>query len=573
MDNNVQNVPPVNQMPIPNPYYVPKQPKVYKPLDKKDYAFVGLYLLASFLMVCFGLFGDFHLGFSIAYVVLFTVTTAYLFKKGAKPSLFTWLCGGLSLAGAVTFVLFNDYLINLIMVILVAGLYCVYSLGLSDSFNHNVGSFKMLFDLAKDVFSRPFSNMPDVFGGIKASASKGKKSLAAVVGVAVSVPFVIIIGALLVKSDAAFEGLVSKMFKNVGIYLLQFLIAVVILPYLYSHSFGKRHSLNKNASSKLDAKKKAPVSACVSFLAMISVLYVVYLFSQLAYFFSAFKGILPADYTHTASAFARRGFFEMFAICAINVVIISVATAISSKKSLWIKLLSCFISSFSVLLIITAMQKMKLNVSIYGLTKNRVMVSVFMLMMLVVIAFFIIHIFAPKISYMQPIIIVCSAMFIALSFANIDARIPEYNIKAYESGSIQTLDVDSLANLSDSAVPYLVELSKDSRNPVTAHNAAVVCANLMEYNYSSYFDSDSDDNKDFRHFNNATMQAVLALDDLDKDSEIYHIYELMGDNYYNDDNDYFEVYNENNDGDYKEYHYNYKTHRYDIITNSSGEEI
>lgn len=562
---------PVPVPPAPVYYgYKPKEKKVYAPLDKKDFTFVLLYLLASFCMVCFGIFGGFHLGFTIAYIVLFAITTAYLCNKEAKPKLFPIICGVLSVAGSVTFALFSDSLINFIMLVLMLGLYSVYTLGLSASFNHKTGSYKMLLDLLSDYFSKPFKAIPAVIGGAKVSAGRNKRSFSALIGVLVSVPFIIIIGALLVRSDVAFESLVTKLFKNIGIYLAELLLAIVILPYLYSNSFAKRHRISKSDSITSDSKKGIPSSACISFLAMISVLYVVYLFSQLAYFFSAFKGILPADYHHTASAFARRGFFEMFAICAINIVLISIASAIGNKRTLAQKLLSCFISLFSVLLIITALQKMKLNVSIYGLSRNRLMVSVFMIMMLIVIAFFIIHIFAPKISYMQPIIVVCSAMFIALSFANIDARIPEYNIKQYEAGAIASVDIDNLANLGDSAVPYIVDLSSNSKSAVTRHKAAIKCAELMQDKYYEYFDPSIDaENKDFRHYNFAQAQAILSLDDAKNSEEISNLYSMMKKYPYDPDNDSFDV--DTKDG-WDTMKYSYKTNKYDRVIHNSYNE-
>lgn len=552
--------------------------KEHKPLDKKDFAFLAIYLVVSFLLVNFAVFGGFHLGFTLAYFVLFCATTVYLFDKSKKVNIFTILCGLLSLAGSVTFALYNDHFVNFLMFILVCGLYVAYSLGLSNAFMYHVGSFKMLIDMAKDVFVHPFMSLGDVFGGIKASAQKGKKSLAGLVGVAVAIPFVLVIGALLMSSDAAFEGLITKMFKNIGIYLLQLIIALIIMPYLYSNAFSKRKGLNRVDYSKNVKIKSAPASACASFLGVISVLYLVYLFSQLAYFFSAFKGILPNDYDNTASAFARRGFFEMFAICAINIVMISIVTAIVKKRSVWIKVLSCFISLFSVLLLVTALQKMKLNMSIYGLTKNRVLVTVFMLMMFVVIFFFIVHIFAPKVSYMQPIIIICSCMFIVMSYADIDSQIVKYNIDAYNSGTIETLDMDTIGNMSDSAVPYIVELT-ESEDVEISSQAMRICGSLYSDNYKAYFDTKSKDKPSIWSYSLAGHRAVLAIDDAKYSKEISSIAQLYNKEYvwYDEEFDCFTEYTDsgwNKDGR-TEMHYNPKTRMYDDIHyyNSNNEEV
>lgn len=558
--------------------YVPNMTvkKQYKPFEKKDFAFLFIFFVASFAMANLAIFGGFHLGFTIAYFVLFCASTAYLFDKSKGVSLFTVLCGILSLAGSVTFAIFNDYFVNFIMFILVCGLYVAYTLGLSKAFMYNVGSFKMLIDMAKDVLVHPFMSLGDVFGGIKASANKNKKPLSSIAGVAIALPFVIVLGTLLMQSDVAFESLVTKIFKNIGIYIFQVIIAFVVTPYLFSNAYSKRKGLNREVYGKDFKIKSAPVSACVSFLGMISVLYVVYLVSQLAYFFSAFKGILPDDYKYTASAFARRGFFEMFAICVINVIIISVVCAIVKKRSGWIKTLSCFISLFSVLMLVTAMQKMKLNMSIYGLTKNRVLVAVFMLMMFVVIAFFILHIFVPKLSYMQPIIVICSCIFIAMSFADIDYQIAKYNVDAYNSGAIDTLDMDTIGDLSDSAVPYLVELT-ESEDEEIAKRALRICGELYATNYKDYFRAENKSKHSFKDYSYKNSQAVLALDDAKRSEDIaktsvfYNTTEEDSEYWYDEDGDYYEHYSYDNTG--TQYHYNKKTGLYDIEKSITYDEL
>lgn len=539
-------------------YYKPSiAPKTaYNPVDKKDIAFMILFFVSAFLMVCFGVWGELHLGFTIAYFVLFGVTTAYLFKKA---STFSIICGLLSLAGSVTLTLYNDFFINAIMLLLVGGLFTVYALGISDTFGFKQGSFKILFDMVKSVCVRPFDALSHVFGGIKSYANERKKSLSGIFGVLVALPVLAVIIPLLVKSDAAFEGLILSIGKNVGVTLLQLAIAVPIAIYVFSFAFEKRKQLNKkNTGNAL--RQRIPASAGVSFLSVISVTYLVYLFSQLAYFFSAFKGILPQGYQYTASTFARRGFFEMFAICVINVVIVSAVSMLIKKKTIVIKLLSCFISLFSVLMIAISMQKMKLNISIYGLSKNRVMVSVFMIMLLVIIAFFVLHIFAPKISYMQPIIIICSAIFIALSFGNVDAGIAEYNIKAYESGQIQDLDIQSLANLSDSSIPYVVNLM-DSDDTQVSKEATRIVSDLYNNTY------DEEDKNDFRSYNLAHSKAVHCVKNASNSllDNILEITKQSEEYMYDEENDEYLVYDEGQNGyGYVTYGFNSKSGLYEV---------
>lgn len=547
------------------PYVIP--PKEYKKLAIKDKAFMLLFFALSFIFINF-CFPAFNLGFTIFYALLFVASTVYLYRAENQPSLFSMICGGLSLAGSAVFSVYDDHLINFIMLILIGGLFTIYCLGLSNAFHNKQGSFKLIKDIISGSLLYPFKNLPDMFGSIKVSVKSDKKSFNAVIGILVALPVLVVIIPLLVISDAAFEGLVGLVISNIGKYILQIIFAFVIAPYLISFMLGKKQGINKRTGKSRSAGGKSiPASGLISFLSVISATYMVYLFSQLAYFFSTFNGILPDDYEYSASAFARRGFFEMFAICVINILIISIATILAKrndnkKLSPAIKALSCFISLFSVLLIITAMSKMKLNISIFGLSKNRLLVSVFMLMLLVILAFFLIHIFVPRLNYMQPIIIICSTMFIALAFADVDGAVAKYNVNAYQQGELETVDVLYLGDLADSAIPYILELADDDN---LSNQVNYVMRDKMIYSDSVSCNDDGQyayDKPDFRKYNYSNDKAYKQLCDyLNSDSfkqyeQSYNTFD--GDEYYGDMTDDYAEYND--DYNYDDYmdnnHYN-----------------
>ncbi|MDE6470352.1 MAG: DUF4173 domain-containing protein [Eubacterium sp.] len=554
------------------PYVI--QPKEYKKLDIKDKAFMLIFFVLSFIFINFA-FSAFNLGFTIFYFLLFIASTVYLYRAVAKSSVFSLICGGLSLAGSVVFSIYDDGFINFILLILIGGLFTIYCLGLSNAFHNKQGSFKLINDVISGSLLYPIKNLPDMFGSIKVSAKSDKKSFNAVIGIVVALPVLLIIIPLLVKSDAAFEGLIDTVINNIGKYILQVIFAFIIAPYLISFMLGKRQGINKRTGKgKSTGRKSIPASGVISFLSVISATYIVYLFSQLAYFFSTFNGILPDDYEYSASAFARRGFFEMFAICVINILIISIVTILakrndSKRLSLVIKALSCFISLFSVLLIITAMSKMRLNIFIFGLSKNRLLVSVFMLMLVVIIAFFIVHIFVPRLNYMQPIIIICSAMFITLAFADVDGAVAKYNVS--NQNELESVDVSYLGNLADSAIPYILELADDEN---LSNQVNYVMRSKMIYSDSISCNDDGQyvyDKPDFRMYNYSNDKAYKQLcaylnsDSFKQYEQSYHTFD--GDEYYGDMTDYDTEYHDDNNYDdydyvnpdyidYSQYNYN-----------------
>lgn len=579
MDNNIQgNV--YYQTPALSSMNQNKTPKIT--LSKRDLVFALIFLAVSFVIVDFVFFHGFNLGFTIAFALLFIVLTVYLFDKRNRASVFSYICGAMSLAGSVTFSIYKDTLINTIMAFLVCALFGIYICGIGGVFRHKEGSWKMLADALKSVFISPFSNASDITGAYGKAMSKNKISKNIIIGIVLALPVLLVIIPLLVSSDAAFENLVKLVIKNIGIYLLEIALAALITPYVIFYAVSKKYGKKIEGSLKSNTGRgiiQSPVT--VSFLSVISVTYVVYLFSQLAYFFSAFSGILPKGYTYTASVYARRGFFEMFAICVINMIIIALSNILTKKVKgkipASVKALSAFILCFTVLILITAMQKMKLNIEIFGMSKNRILVSVFMLMIMVIIAFYLVHIFLPKVSYMQPIILICSAMFIALSYSNVDAHIVQYNADAYSSGKIDSLDVDYINNLSDSALIYALELADCDDHMVSKKAKSIIAQRIINIDEQVLNLSDVDDysydinykpDSDFRTYNYSSDKVCRELEkyynnlSADDRKKLITQYKFdNGDYYYNEENDTYEFYG---DDYYNEYSYNAKSDMYEL---------
>lgn len=574
-----------------NYYYAPAQElpaadiapviNIKKKFDfsKKDFIFSLFFAVLSIITVDFVMLHGMNLGFTIVFYLLFIVSSIYLFDANKKTSVFTYICGVLSLASALTFTLYHDRMMNVFMFVLTLGLFTVYTCGLSGVFTCNEGSCKIIFDIFSGIFVKPFSNFSSVMKSFFAGFSKKGNAKNTIIGIVIALPVLFVIVPLLVSGDEAFGGLVNMIFQNVGIYLIELFVACLIAPYLISYFVVKRKRLDLKTGTKA-FKGAVPSSVAISFLSVISVTYVVYLFSQLAYFFSAFSGILPEGYTLTESEFARRGFFEMFAVCVINFIIVTLATVLTKrdknyKISLPIKILSAFVILFSLVMLITAMAKMKLNIEIFGMSKNRVLVSVFMLMMLVAIVFYIIHIFNPKFGYMQGIVVLCSVMLCALSFCNLDAQIAKYNVEKYLSGELKSVDVSYIYSLSDSAYPYILALAGADDHLVTKEVKRYTAKIIREDYESSLNQRDVDDityslSADFREYNKAKSDTVKVFADY---------YNSLNENerkslitQYNFDESYDYTYSEADDTYYKwsngycgKYEYVEKNDRYEYM--------
>lgn len=586
MGNAPQSAPNIPVMPV-------KKTKNISPLNKKENIFLFLFAVWTFVFIDFSIFHFFNLGFTISFFLLFAIVTAFLWKKYVKASAFSYVCGALSLAGAVTLAVFRDVFINCIMVFLITALFTIYTCGISGTFRNRQGSYKMLIDLISSTTISPLMNL-GANAGAAGKSFKCKKNFAgAIIGIGISIPVLLAVVPILMNSDAAFEGLVTSIIKNLGDYIGEIILTILIAPFVISYMLSKKRNLK--TGSEFAAKNAAlrfgiPVSITVSFLSVISITYLVYLFSQLAYFFSAFSGILPEGYEYSASGYARRGFFEMFAICIINVILLFLANLFTKRKGqkqyVSVKALSAYILAFSTVLIITAFSKMKLYIDIYALTKNRLLISVLMVMLLVIIFFYIVHIFLPKVNYMQPIIIVCSVIFIGISFLDIDAFIAKYDVEAYRNNKVETIDVDYIANLSATATPYITELTQ-SDDHLVAKDAKTALINLVNTKYSKYFEFENSEDKsskiiykgnsDFREYNYGVDKALrsfaeyynaLSAEERENymfqyglDTSDWYYYDESTDTYFADNGSYYYVYS-----------YNEQTQMYELSEKGNSED-
>lgn len=302
---------------------------------------------------------------------------------------------------------------------------------------------------------------------------RGRRACSVLLGLACAIPVLLVIIPLLMSSDAAFEGLLDKLdFSVVRELIGVVLIGLFVFLLAFSRMFNSQQYYPPQKAAPSDRGLEPVILS--SFLGALSAVYVVYLITQLAYFFSAFEGLLPKDYT--VAQYARRGFFEMAAICAINLGLIFLAQLICRKKSgkvsLAVRVLSTFICIFSLVLIVTALSKMFLYINSFGMTRQRILTSVFMLFLGIVFLAVIARMFWKKVPCLKIAVVVGAVLLIATCYADVDRVVAGYNVHAYQSGTLDSIDMEHLASLdSGAAVPYLFELLENTADPLVEEEA------------------------------------------------------------------------------------------------------
>ena len=472
------NLNPTPSAPVPIPAYARKTPKQTFTLDRRDRVFAGLLFALSLLGLSPAIFGGFCAAFGVSFAALFLLCSVYLFRKDVRLSAFSCVCGMLALSCSAVFFLTSCAPVRLLSACGAAVLSVVWFSALAG---------KPIFDgelgLAERVLRQAGQSVTQMPRSLRAVFLSGKRSKA-VLGILCALPVFCVVVVLLSNSDAAFEGLTSLLFVDAGRVISRLLLAVCLFPLLLALGFSLRKEADEGKQEK--PRKGLDTSFIAAFLGLLSAAYVVYLFSQLAYFVSAFSGILPPGYTFSYAEYARRGFFELCGIAAINLTLLYLMLLLSRKKDgrlpAVLRALGTFIDVFTLFLICTAMAKMILYIRQYGATVLRLGTSAFMLFMAVVFLALLLRFFVPKVRVLPVAAVTAAVVLLVLGIGNLPGFCAKYNYTHYKSGDLLTVDTQYLFDLGDEGIPYLL-LLRDDADKETAKDACIklYCAVFDHY--------------------------------------------------------------------------------------------
>ena len=295
------------------------QSKPVFPTGKREGIFGLLILLFSMALCNSVIYGGFSLGFAISVAACMLCSYGYLLLAGCRPNGYGAALMLLCLVIAVGFGRSNDSFVKFIMVcfMLVGG-----NLGLCLTAGQNLrpaGSVRSLWDAPRTMLVIGLGGISGALRGLREwgvkSGDKGKKGGAFLIGVLVCVPILGIMIQLLTSADAAFDGLM-KLLPDLKVeqVLTTVIAGSLAAILLYSRATGLKYTEKQTPTEK--TRKGIPVITINTVLGAVCFVYLVYLLSQLAYLSGGLAGILPEGYT--MAEYARRGFFEMACLCAVN---------------------------------------------------------------------------------------------------------------------------------------------------------------------------------------------------------------------------------------------------------------
>ena len=468
-----------------NPYFEVNEPapRIIS-TGKRELLLGGILLILGWLLCNSVFFAGLHLGFALFAGAAICCSVLYLLSCGHKLTGYTATLLLLSLVICGSFARSDDRFVKFIMFCFLS-VSTTLALCLMSGKNRRAPTgITSLLDFPFVVFRLCFGSLPAAIRGMTAafrgSGSAGKKGGAVLLGLAIAVPLLAIVIPLLIGADAAFDALLQQLPDwDLGELVVSFLFGTPLAVFLYLRCAALHHSQKREPACK--ARRGIHPFTVNTVLVAVGFVSAVYLASQLAYFSGGFSGILPSGYS--LAEYARRGFFELAWLCAINLLILTLAVGLVAKKTaapLATRLLCLFIGIVTLFLAASASAKMFLYIDAYGLTRLRVLTQVIIFFLGITTIFVCIWLFVPKLPYMQAIFIAALVIGAAVAWADVDTVVARYNVNAYCSGRLETVDIRYLEELGDGAVPYIALLKEDSDPNVAASAQSILTHTYFE---------------------------------------------------------------------------------------------
>lgn len=285
------------------------------------------------------------------------------------------------------------------------------------------------------------------------------------IGLAVSVPLLLIILPLLSSADTIFGYYISNFYTvftgiNVGSTLWNIVRIAVIALYMFGFIWSFRYSFRRD-TSPISVNGKIEAITVLTILIVINLVYLLFTLVQFSYLYGG-KTALPNGFTY--AEYARRGFFELVLVTIINFTLLILSTIYTKKGNPMKMVLNgayTLLVIFTLNMLFSAHYKISLYESAFGYTYLRIFVHLFLLLLFILFVIVLAGIWYKKLPAAKLSIIAALLMYVFVNFANIDLIIVRENIDRYKSTG--KIDVNYFTVLSYDAVPYVLNFMQSNK--------------------------------------------------------------------------------------------------------------
>lgn len=282
------------------------------------------------------------------------------------------------------------------------------------------------------------------------------------VGLCISIPLVLLFGALFVSADVAFRGFVQRIFDANWDKLLQHGFIITLVTWIcggYLRVVATDARAGFPLESTANALRLEALSVFIP-LALLNALFITFIAVQFKYFFGDSSLVTdPAGPTY--SEYARQGFFQLVAVAVLALLVLYGGDwlqrdAVASSRKLF-RVLATLLIALVFFVMASAFHRMYLYYNAYGLTQLRLYTTVFMVWLAAVLVVFSLTVlWGSRERFVMIAVSFAWAAVVALHAMNPDATIVRANAARAESGA--SFDAAYNGQLSADAAPALLDL-------------------------------------------------------------------------------------------------------------------
>lgn len=388
------------------------------------------------------------IGLAVSTWIFLGLCVLYLGTQHLVNSLFSLLC---TLALSATFGIYANNtmrLMNLPVLVVLTGLTCFSLAG-----GQNLLSAQGLRQSLRRLFTSPWSQLFAPFRWLRkhdeASNAAPKGFLQ---GILLCIPVLGIVLILLCDADSEFSATIGRALSAVlGGNLAESMwnlprfaiIALVAFAFILAQKSWTPPQISRRGT------RLRPLSLEMLMFAL-CIIFALFLFVQ----WSRITNRLPkVDYASTA----RAGFFQLVVVALITLCVALPALSLYPQNRA-VRVLGAVTTLLTIGLVATALWRMVRYIQEYGWTLLRAVTLWGILAITAAMMAALFKCLRPNQPICKVLAVFAIVTWIALNYINVDARIAEANVRAYQSGKLESLDVDYLAELSPDVLPALRSL-------------------------------------------------------------------------------------------------------------------
>jgi hypothetical protein len=296
--------------------------------------------------------------------------------------------------------------------------------------------------------------------------AKSRRQITAAIGrgLLLALPILIVLSALLASADYVFAEWLENIFAWLRIenfvefiWRAIWIVAIATISLLvFSYAFFQS---GKNKLVKDGKELFAPFLGFIEtamVLGSVIALFSVFVAIQFRYFFGGILNINTAGFTY--ADYARRGFAELVVVSVISVALYMmlsiVGKRINGREQKMFSFMSIALLGLVSVMLISAFQRLVLYEEIYGFTRTRTNVHIFMVLLgLFFIALILAEFRQERRNFTRVLIATLLIFGLVLPIVNVDAFVVRANIDIYQNEDV--IDVAYLGGLSENGLQAL----------------------------------------------------------------------------------------------------------------------